>query len=457
MPELCRKITLRCYASLKEDAVLSENLEWHRLLGNAAMQERNDAWAKFGKSISYNEQQNILPQLKKDIPELAALGSHALQETLRRVDRSYAAFFRRCAAGQTPGFPRFKSFKRFNSFCYPDPAGWNYVPIKAQTKNERSGILRIGNLSIRARGMSRFEAFTANDLTMKRVRAAVKSQDGKRDKPAVWEASITLRVSDIDCRRARVAHEIRGFDQGLTDRLVFDNGEKVENTRLLRGKLDELAALQQAREKCAKGSRRFKALNGKIAKLHKKVANQRKDELHKLSADLVARCEILATEELAIANMTKAPKAKPERDAAGRPTGAFLPNGAAAKAGLHRELLSSGMGFLLRLLKYKAEEAGTYWHVANTKKLKPTQRCACCGTVVKKGLDERLHLCTHCGFCTTRDRNAALVCLIDALSPTFYAATGAKKNTPFFCAEGYGVLIRNRLLYAAQEPDFYPV
>lgn len=78
-----------------------------------------DAYAKFGLSISYNDQQNMLPALKKDMPELVECGSMALQETLRRVDRAFQAFFTRVKAGKTPGFPSFKSKKRFDSYCFP--------------------------------------------------------------------------------------------------------------------------------------------------------------------------------------------------------------------------------------------------------------------------------------------------------------------------------------------------
>jgi putative transposase len=110
------------------------------------LQERIDAWQKKGISVTYNQQQNMLPALKKEMPELAALGSQALQETLRIVDRSFQNFFRRCKAGETPGFPRFKSFNRFNSFCYPSPAGRSYIPLPAMegVKSARSGILRVG-------------------------------------------------------------------------------------------------------------------------------------------------------------------------------------------------------------------------------------------------------------------------------------------------------------------------
>ena len=435
-----RKVTFQVYADKSDDKTLCSHLALHQQLYNAALEERIDAWRKFRISISYNHQQNMLPALKREMPELVPLGSQALQETLRRLDRAFASFYRRCAAGQAPGFPRFKSLKRFQSFCYPSPAGWSLIPLESKAKNARVAILRVGDLKLRVRGMCRFESFEPNDLTLKRIR------------PGVWQASVTLRVHESDCKRERTGNLIRGFDQGLTDRLVFDDGQTVENTRLLRNKLDALAALQQDRAKCKKRSRRYKALTVQIAKLHSKVANQRKDELHKLSSAMVAQCELLATEEMALANLTRAPKPKPELDAQGNPTGHYLPNGAAAKAGLNREMLSSGMGFLLQMLQYKAEEAGTRLHVANTKKLKPTQRCACCGQVVKKRLDERMHLCEKCGFCTSRDRNSALVCLIDALWPTFYESVQKKR---FFCPDGSHAFIRNRLLYVGADTHNY--
>lgn len=435
-------------------------LDLHRQLYNAALEERIDAWRKHHKNISYNEQQNVLPALKKDLPELTPLGSQALQETLRRLDRAFSAFYRRCAAGQTPGFPRFKGKKSFNSFCFPSPAGWCFLPFdKPPLDNStgdmakaacRTSALKVGSLLIRARGKSRFDSYAPNDLTIKRVA------------PKIWEASITLRVSDSDCARDRIGNEIRGFDLGVTDKVVFDNGETVENTRFLRNKLDELAKLQRARARCSKkGSRNYKALNQRIARLHRRIAHQRKDELHKLTTNLVKTCSILGSEELNVSGMVRVPKPKPEVGVDGAPTGNFLPNGAAAKAGLNREISSVSMSALLGMLAYKAIEADTRLHLSNTRKVKPTQRCACCGTLVKKHLDERTHLCTHCGFVATRDRNAALVCLIDALWPEYFDAItskiskdGQRKN--LFFPDGFENLIANRLFYAAQDISNIP-
>lgn len=136
---------------------------WIRLhceLYNAALEERIDAYRKASKSICYDDQQNSLPEIKGHRPEFVALGGHALQQTLRRLDFAFQAFFRRVKAGQTPGFPRFKSNRGFLGFCYPDPGGW-----KLMQSGTRGATTLIGStkdaMSIRARGRHRFGRFAA--------------------------------------------------------------------------------------------------------------------------------------------------------------------------------------------------------------------------------------------------------------------------------------------------------
>ena len=101
-----RKVTLKLDPNAAQSARLDAWTRLHCELTNAALEERIDAWRKAGQSISYFDQQNTLPEIKAARPEFAELGSHALQQTLRRLDLAFAAFFRRVKAGQTPGFPR---------------------------------------------------------------------------------------------------------------------------------------------------------------------------------------------------------------------------------------------------------------------------------------------------------------------------------------------------------------
>ena len=121
---------------------------------------------------------------------------------------------------------------------------------------------------------------------------------------------------------------------------------------------------------------------------------------------------------------TRRPKKKADAD-----TGEALPNGASAKAGLNRGILDAAPSMLLGMLTTKAVEAGSFFAQANTRKLKPTQRCHRCGAIVKKELSERMHRCS-CGCSCGRDENAAKTLLRWLLEGDFWAGTAQAVATP---------------------------
>ena len=84
-----RKVTFKLYPNATESEQLTAWVRLHCELYNAALEERIDAYLKHGKSISYFDQQNVLPEIKAARPELEALGSHALQQTLRKLDLAF--------------------------------------------------------------------------------------------------------------------------------------------------------------------------------------------------------------------------------------------------------------------------------------------------------------------------------------------------------------------------------
>src|SRR5437588_9203593 len=105
-----------------------------RELYNAALSERKDAYTYAGKSMSYYDQQNDLPLIKAEIrQEYQEIAAHVLQDVLRRLDRAFQHFFRRCKKGENPGYPRFQGRNRYASFTYPDGAGWK-LTIEKQGK-----------------------------------------------------------------------------------------------------------------------------------------------------------------------------------------------------------------------------------------------------------------------------------------------------------------------------------
>lgn len=257
--------------------------------------------------------------------------------------------------------------------------------------------------------------------------------------------------------------EAAAFDWGVDTLLTIARAdgtlEEIDNPRWLKARLDAIKVLQRAvsaeetkikaqldlaaDEPLKKGQRlpvsaKLKRLYAQVRSLHGKVGRQRHDFYHKLTARLVSRFAFLGTEELAVANMTKAPKAKPDPDKPGE----FLPNGAAAKAGLNRGILDAAPSMLIGMLKCKAEEAGAWFAQANTREAKPTQRCHRCGTLVKKTLKDRVHHCS-CGCQCGRDENAARTLLRWLLEGHFWAGTaqvgpantGRPPETPPIAAE----------------------
>jgi putative transposase len=383
----------KLYPNAKESERLTAWVRLHCELYNAALEERIDAYRKFGKSISYYDQQNVLPEIKTARPELAELGSHALQQTLRRLDLAFQAFFRRVKAGQTPGFPRFKASKRFSGFCYPDPAGW-----KVLQQGTRGATVRLGSgkdaMMIRARGQHRFGGeVVPNDLTISR-------------KNGQWYASVTLRVPETACARERTDNQHRGVDFGVTDWATFDDGSTIANPRWMRNELPRLAELQRERARKRKGSIRYKRLSKRVSALHERIGNLRREFLHQTTTALVHTCAVLATEELKTKNMSRS--ARGTIDKPGRMV--------KQKAGLNREILSAGLGMAHQMLTYKAVEASTRLHLSNTRQLKPSQRCAKCWATVPKTLAQRVHVCP-CGHTMQRDQNSASVVLIDAHTP----------------------------------------
>jgi putative transposase len=379
-----RKVTFRLYPNATQAERLTGWIRLHCELYNAALEERIDAWRKTGKSISYYEQQNVLPAIKADRAEFIELGSHALQQTLRRLDLAFQAFFRRVKAGQTPGYPRFKASRRFSGFCYPDPAGWKLMQC-----GTRGATIRIGSgkdaMSMRARGRHRFgDGAKLNDLTI--IRAY-------RHMPALACAMVT-----------GIAASTSASTPG------------PRSTTGRRSPIRDSCAMRCPAWRICSDSRRGRradpsAISGlagrQVAKLHERIGNLRREFLHQTTSRMVASCAVLATEELRTQNMSRS--ARGTQDKPGRMV--------RQKAGLNREILSAGLGMAHNMLAYKAVEAGTRLHVSNTRQLKPSQRCAACWEIVPKTLAQRVHECPHCGHTAPRDQNAASVVLIDAHTP----------------------------------------
>jgi IS605 OrfB family transposase len=379
----------RIYANKATTAKLQWVLDRARELYNAALAERKEAWRMAGKSISYYEQKCDLVEIKATIrPEYQEIASHALQDVILRVKRAYDNFFRRVKNGEKPGFPRFKGHNWYDSFTYPDGAGWKLTVEEqdVQGKKRLKGTLHLSKIGTVKVILHREMAGKIKTLTIKR--------EGEH-----WYAVFTCEVA---AEKLPVSYEDVGIDLGVTHFAALSNGEFIDHPRYFRKAEKKLAKAQQALSRKKRGSHRRTKVVKRVAKQHRKIRNQRKDFQHKASRKLVNRYQLIVFEDLQVKNLTKAPDPKQDEQ------GNYLPNGASAKAGLNKSILDAGWSAFTEMVSVKAASAGRTVIFVNP--FMTSQLCSGCGAVVKKDLSERWHRCS-CGTELDRDTNSAKLIL----------------------------------------------
>ncbi|MGW3819953.1 RNA-guided endonuclease InsQ/TnpB family protein, partial [Streptomyces sp. NPDC005046] len=199
-----------------------------------------------------------------------------------------------------------------------------------------------------------------------------------------------------------------GIDLGIANFLADSGGAFVPNPRHGRRAAGKLQAAQQALSRFPRCKARDRTANHqraveRVAQLHRKVRRQRLDHAHKTALDLVRAHDVIAHEDLRIRNMSRAPAARPKPDQAG----AFLPNGAAAKAGLNKSINDAGWGVFLTILHAKAESAGR--EVIAVDPRNTSRTCPQCGHTAKENrpTQEKFH-CIACGHSAHADTVGAL-------------------------------------------------
>lgn len=372
----------RIYPTYKQAVTLQWTLDRCRELYNAALQERREAYKYARKSISAFEQMRSLTEIKAEIrPEYQDIGSHVLQDVIKRVDKAFKGFFSRLKKGQTPGYPRFQGRDRYDSFCYPDASGWKLEP--GEKRNGKLVLSKIGHIKTRLH---------------RPIEGVVKTCTIKREADC-WYVVFACEVEQQN--KLPYTDLAIGLDLGLLHFATDSTGQTIENPRYLRKAEKKLERLQQALSRKKRGSKRRKKAAKQVGKAHRKVRNQRKDFLHKESRILVDTFETIVFEDLAPANLSKRPKAKQDEN------GKYLPNGASAKAGLNKSIQDAGWSAFVAMCEYKAVEAGTTVLKVNPKNT--SQICSSCGEKgPHKDLSVRTHTCVHCGVVIDRDHNAAL-------------------------------------------------
>jgi putative transposase len=209
-----------------------------------------------------------------------------------------------------------------------------------------------------------------------------------------WFASAMCEIECAD--PAPVMSEATGIDRGVTNFIALSDGALIAPLNAHKNMLHRLKRAQRnlARKKRGSANRRKQAL--RVARLHMRAANARKDFLHKLSTDIAQNHGAVAIEALEVRNMVRS--AKGTAEAPGR--------NVRAKAGLNRSILDQGWGTFRILLSYKMAERGkTLVEVApqNT-----SRECAACGVIDPRSRNGEKFSCVACGHEAHADINAAI-------------------------------------------------
>ncbi|MEU7432226.1 transposase [Streptomyces sioyaensis] len=374
-----------------QEAWLRAMLADHCALYNGALQERRDAWRHASKtSIKYGDQSDQLKEIRAFDPERQGRWSFSSQQaTLRRLDKAFQAFFTRIKAGQAPGYPRFKGVGHFDTVTFPkdgDGCRWDSTGHDTHTRVRLQGV---GHVRVHQ-----------HRLVRGRVKTISIKREGRR-----WY--VVLVCDEVPAEPLPATGSIVGIDLGVTHFLTTSKGLHVENPRFLQAIGEELAAAQQHLATFPKRTRRrtkkHRAAARKVAKLHAKIRKQRLDHHHKQALALVREHDVIGHEKLNTAGMTKTPAPKP----APEQPGSFLPNGAAAKAGLNRIILDAGWGHFLGILAQKAESTARRVIPVNARNT--SRECPECGHTAKENRTTQAKFeCVQCGHVANADQVGAL-------------------------------------------------
>jgi putative transposase len=374
--------------TVRQAQALAEMLRDHCSLYNGALQERRDAYRHVSKtSVKYGGQSAQLKDIRAFDPERQGRWSFSSQQaTLRRLDKAFAAFFRRVKSGETPGYPRFRGANWFDTVDFPkdgDGCRWNSTPHDPATRVRLQGV---GHVKV-----------NQHRAVAGRVKTVSVKREGRR-----W--FVVLTAEQDQPAPLPVTGSVVGIDLGIANFLADSDGRFVPNPRHGRKAAAKLQAAHQTLSRFPRRNAKDRTANhqravDKVAQLHGKVRRQRLDHAHKTALGLVREHDFIAHEDLKIRNMSKAPAPKPDPDQAGT----FLPNGAAAKAGLNKSINDAGWGVFLTILHAKAESAGR--EVIAVDSRNTSRECPECGHTAKgnRPSQEKFHClaCSHTAHADT--------------------------------------------------------
>ncbi|MDQ0956492.1 putative transposase [Streptomyces sp. B4I13] len=352
-----RAFKYRFYPTDEQAAELSRTFGCARLVYNKALEDRTRAWYVEQRRVSYVQSSAALTKWKKteELAFLTEVSSVPLQQALRHLQTAFANFFAKRAK-----YPRYKSRKK----------------SRASAEYTRSAFTwREGQLTL-AKMAEPLDIRWSRPLPQGSVPTTVTVS---RDAAGRWFVSLLCddRVAPAPATTSAV-----GVDAGITSLVTLSTGEKIANLRHERRDRARLAKAQRELSRKAKGSANREKARRKAAKVHARIADRRRDVLHKLSTRLVRENQTVVIEDLTVRNLLK--------------------NGRLARA-----VSDAAWTDLRSMLEYECAWYGRELVVID-RWFPSSKLCGVCGTVAAKmPLNVREWTCDNCGAVHDRDVNAA--------------------------------------------------
>lgn len=346
-------VKVRIYPTDEQQVALSKAFGCARWFWNNSLALTNQLYKETGKGLSQQGMNDRLPLLKKEFEWLTEPYSQVLQSVSLNLSRAFINFFEGRAK-----FPNFKSKHGKQSIQYPQH-------VKITDEGLKLPKLGIVQAKIHRVLEGKLKTVTISLTPSGKYFASLLFDD---DKPEAKSSSQGKAV---------------GIDLGLTHFAITSDGSKFDNPRVLRKRSKNLKRKQQKLSRKVKGSNTRKKARRIVARVHEKIANTRKDFLHKLSRKMVNENQVIVVENLAVKNMVK--------------------NHNLAKA-----ISDVSWGEFTKMLEYKAREDGKCY-IEVDRFFPSSKTCSVClNQVGSLPLDVRSWKCSNCGTKHDRDVNAAI-------------------------------------------------
>jgi putative transposase len=364
---MLKAVKVRLYPSNEQCSIIADQIDAARYVYNRSLALRKFAYTKFGIKVGKFDLQKRVVTLKdrEKTAWLKKADSQVLQQSISNMDKAYQHFFK------GGGYPKFKSKDHSRqSIQYPQ---------RVKIENSKIYLPKVG--WVKCKGLREDVVGKIKTVTVSReanlYHAAILLDDGVNTLPVCTST------------------EAIGIDVGVSLVAADSNGGQIKPLDLVR-ELTKLRLRAQQLSRKSKGSKNRAKAKSRLAKQNLRIANMRKDFLHKLSLQYAENQGIVVVEDLKIKNMTKSAKGTEEKPG----------KNVKQKQGLNRSITQQSWGLFFELLEYKVIARGGRFIKVDPQHT--SQKCNVCGHVSKENrLKQEKFVCKACGHKDNADVNAA--------------------------------------------------